>query len=150
MSFAGLQLEPYRRRVETVDGIKRCLGAAELDAALATPPKDNLSVYLFEANEAAEPNDVNNGTHRQLNRVTLGVAFALRSKRDPRGEAAAEELRPYRLAVRRRLMGYTPDRDNVDTCDYVGGQALAFADGVLWWVDNYTADETLQVEASHA
>ncbi|MNT73130.1 hypothetical protein D3C72_2117990 [compost metagenome] len=70
----------------------------------------------------------------------MGVVLVLDNKRDATGAAAAGDLEPLRHAVRKKLMGWTPE--GAEAPFTAGsGQLIDMDGGRVWWGDDYLIEQ---------
>lgn len=115
--------------------LKKCAGAADF-AAAAPDAKQLPAAYVIELANRAERNSLSTLAVSQRNEVRFGVVMAVQNLRDPRGDAAKDDMRTLREAVMTALLGWQPDAD-YDVVEYGGGRLLELNNMVLWWQDDY-------------
>lgn len=110
-------------------------GAAELDAAISSAP---VTPSAFVMPLADRPDDPHLASyHLQHVMRHFSVVLCIANRADATGEAAASDLASRRHAVRLALRDWAPDDTTGDPIVFSGGRVLRFADGRLWWADEY-------------
>lgn len=120
----------------SVAALKKVAGAVDF-ASAGMDLKTNLpAAYVLPLAEKADPNQLADGVLQKVG-ARFGVVIAVSNLRDARGEQAHSGLDPLRSAVIAALLGWAPS-DAHDPVEFVSGRILNFADGVLWWQDEFT------------
>ncbi len=116
-------------------GFKKIGGAADLEAigngVVPTP-----ACFVVPMRESAD----DNATFGQFEqRVTVGfsVVLAASNRRDATGAAALAGLEPLRRQIKAAIVGWAPEADFGEPVHFSGGSLLSFADGLLWWADEF-------------
>lgn len=123
----------------------RILGAADLHGVFRYdrstqnrhPSIPIPAVCVLREDESAGPNERLQGPVRQRIRYRVSVVSMVRNVRDPRGEAADDDLQPLRGQILSALIGWTPP-DAETPVEFAAGRRLAFDDQVLMWGDVFT------------
>ncbi len=102
------------------------------------------AAFVLPGPERGGPNEYINAVSQ---RVTLrfSVVLAIQNLRDMQGDAAQTDLDPIRTAVLGALLGWQPAAAD-SPITYGAGRMVKWADGVLWWQDDY--DTTYYVRAT--
>jgi hypothetical protein len=114
----------------------RVVGDAAQFAAVIDQLPDTPAAYVIPLNERAGPNRFASGAVHQEVEAQFGVVFAVRNVTDGRGAAAAADLSGLRAEVSAALVGWMPAGCS-DLVIFAGGELVAFANGCLWWQDEY-------------
>lgn len=112
------------------------VGDAAQFAAVVDQLPDTPAAYVIPLNERASANRFASGAVHQEVDAQLGVVFAVRNVTDARGAAANADLAALRAEVSAALIGWQPDGCS-DHVLFAGGELVAFANGCLWWQDEY-------------
>lgn len=126
------------RLAARVPALKLAGGAASFERsapALTTMP----AAFVLPARETASANPFAAQLVQQEVTAEFVVLIAVRNLADDEGAAALEALAPVREAVLTALLGWVPD-DAEAGCEYVAGDLLQFANGVIWWQDTYSTN----------
>ncbi|NRT54802.1 phage tail terminator protein [Sphaerotilus uruguayifluvii] len=115
-------------------------GAAELDAAISSAPVTPSAFVMPLADRADDPYLAS--YHLQHVMRHFAIVLCVANRADATGEAAASELASRRSAVAMALLGWAPDESTGDPIAYSSGRVLRFADGRLWWSDEYRHQAT--------
>lgn len=123
---------------DTIPALRLVGGAAEVAQAfsgLTAMP----AAFVLPARETAGESPW--GTQQTQQQVTaeFAVVVAVRNLTDSEGAAAVESLEPVREGVRAALLGWSPDVDTVEACEFVDGDLVSFDAGTVWWQDRYRA-----------
>lgn len=110
-------------------------GAAELDAAIQSAPVTPSAFVMPLADRADDPHLAS--YHLQHVMRHFSVVLCIANRADATGDAAAADLAAKRRAVRLALAAWAPDDTTGDAIAFSGGRVLRFADGRLWWADEY-------------
>ena len=131
-----MELAPIVARLESqLSGFKKIGGAADLEAigngVVPTP-----ACFVVPMRESAD----DNATFGQFEqRVTVGfsVVLAASNRRDATGAAALSGLEPLRRQIKAAIVGWAPEAEFGEPVHFSGGSLLSFADGLLWWADEF-------------
>lgn len=116
-------------------GVFRVVGsAAEFSSAADTAPRTPC-IYALPLGERAMPN-VLLGAISQRTVCRIGLLIGTRNVRDASGQAAADSLGVLRAASLNSVLGWQPTADATPV-EFRDGRLMRFADGVLWWQDDY-------------
>ena len=131
-----MDLVPVLTRLQTqLTGFKQVGSAADLDAiqnSVAPTP----SCYLVPMSESGEDNALIGGYEQRLT-VGFSVIVVSANKRDATGAAASAALEPLRKRIKAALVNWAPEQDIGEPIRFASGSLLRFADGQLWWADEY-------------
>lgn len=117
-------------------GLKLVEGVASFQAAYENAPPATPAAYVVLAEEVPGPNPWS-GEVLQQTRIVAGVCFTLANVADPRGAAAAHDLKALRLAVKNSLLGWSP-ATGYDPLERGRCHLLGFRPGgLMWWQDTY-------------
>lgn len=125
-----------RLKAQMPTGWVTIAGAAELNAAIDAVAPGVPAAYVVPLAEVAAAPDLA-GIHEQRIERAFGVVMVVANQQDPRGDAAATQLETKRLAVRAALLGWAPDSSNGETVFFTSGRLAQFAQGRLWWADEF-------------
>lgn len=136
-----------RLAVAAAPTVKSVAGAAEFAAAAKNaPPRERQpAAFVIPVAETAGPSRLVNAVRQQV-AARIGVVLAIGGHADPRGEGAAEDIEAVRKSVRDALLGWAPTADD-EPLTFVRGAAVAFKDGVLWWLDEFQSGFTIDDQA---
>ena len=108
------------------------LGAADFGRARQDVRRDTLYVMY-----TSEDPDVRRETvPNQLHRYGVSVVLAIRNSRDPRGQAALDDVEERREPVLRALIGWTPPGAS-GRVSFSGGRLRDISADGLWWEDRF-------------
>lgn len=143
-----MRLRPWAERLEQADNaIRRVRSAAELASALEKGFDGKFAVFIVPLKDPAEPNEVDAGAHQQVVSPSFGIVYAVRDHADQHGGRGLDQLEDLREPVRALLMGWTPDPDCIEPADFVGGNVYAFADGAVWYLDEFRTGTVYRQES---
>lgn len=94
------------------------------------------SVIVMPLREAAEPNVLATGGHRQRVRVQFLTGIVIRQYGDTMGAERALAFDTYKAAVEAALTGWEPD-PFAEPCSLVGGESSPVATGVSIYVQTW-------------
>jgi len=121
-----------------VPALRTVEGAVEF-AALQKPPLDAKlpAAFVMAAEDRAAPNTMASQVLRQEVTRTIRVVLFVRSLRDARGAAAAEQLETLMDAVRDALIGWLPPGAR-KPLELQAGALLGFSDQTVAWAEDFT------------
>lgn len=124
--------------------LRHVAGAAEYAALDAPPPQARQpAAFVLPLAEVAGPNGLATGPVRQRITATIGVVLLATSLRDPRGEAAADQLGPLCAALRAALIGWQPTVEH-DPIEFRRGALVDITEGTLAWQDQFETAITVR------
>ena len=127
----SIRLADWRARLaERTDF--QALGAADFARARQDVRRDTL--YVMYTSE--DPDARRETAPNQLHRYGVSVVLAIRNSRDPRGEAALDDVEAKREPVLRALLGWVPP-GAAGKVTFGGGRLRAIAADGLWWEDRF-------------
>lgn len=111
-------------------------GNVETAKSLVSLPDDELDndlpiCFLYTQEETSEANEHIDGVLQQAGK-TFAVMYA--------AEQSTNELEPLedlRDEVKKALLGWSPDPDNISPISYEKGKILNTSERVVWWVDYF-------------
>ena len=110
----------------------QAFGAA--DFALAQKDVRRDALYVMYTSE--DPDERRTAAPNQLHRYGVSVVLAVRNSRDPRGQAALDDMEAKRGPVLRALLGWTPP-GAAGGVSYRRGLLQAVSPAGLWWEDQF-------------
>ena len=142
-----LLLSPVIARLqERVPALRLVAGAADFAAirgAIATHP----AAWVLPLGDTPGENSLAAGGLMQAMEATFGVVLAVRDVSDARGEAGADAVVAIRRDVHAALLGWSPDADAAPI-EYGQGRLVAFADGFVWWQEEFVTTYYLRALAA--
>lgn len=94
------------------------------------------AAYVIPGEEDAEPSESMTGTYQRVHeRVSVIVVLPTLSaggsldSADRRGQAAAAQLRTYRVAIFRAILNWQPDPDEIDTTAQIEARGIYYLGG---------------------
>ena len=133
-----MDLGLVRERIGKPSGVRKVGGAASL-ASIKPGQVVTPALYIIPLREPADPPAFETTTIQRIS-STFGIVYAIGSKRDSTGEAALDDLEPYRDSIRAALHGWEPPAPGYRRARYTGGQLLSMDDDVVYWLDEYAVD----------
>jgi len=128
-----------RLQEQASDTFRLIDGAVSFAALKGAPPRERLpAVYVIPIADDAGRNTVVTAV-RQVASSTVGLVYAIGNLRDPRGQAAAQQLETLFDAGRGALVGWKP-AEGYGAFTFQRGRAVAFRDSVVWWQDEFKAE----------
>ena len=113
------------------------LAEVDTDAVPSQVP----AAYVLPIRDAAAPNRIAAGSHRQDLTEVFGVLLCV-SKPAGRDKAALD-LESLKDEVRQALIGWFPG-DGWTGCDYVGGVLVdAKPGGIVWWLQQFSTSRQI-------
>ena len=136
-------LKDIRDRIQSasVPGIKRVLGAVQLNVALERGQFSG-DAYVTLQSRTAQPNSLVNRT-QQLVKARVAVLQVVRYANSESGEPQADEIEVRSEAVILALLGWTPD-PLFSPFTYVAGRLLDSDGSNAIWVDEFETDYLLR------
>lgn len=125
------------RLVAATSGFKQIGALADLAAAdgvLIVAP----AAYVVPLGESPSEDLTVDNPPQQLVIVSFSVILVLANRRDSSGEKALADLQAWRDKIKAALYGWEISSSMHDPILYQGGQLIRFADGVLWWADEFS------------
>ena len=127
-------------RLKGIPGIRSVQGAVELAAALKAPVVATPGLFVVPLRDFPRRDEGFTGDVTQLVDSTFGVVLVIDNKRDATGAAAFNDLEPFREAVRKKLMGWTPP--GAEAPFIAGsGQLIDMESGRVWWGDDFLIEQ---------
>lgn len=132
-----MDLTPIITRLrETVAGLRTVEGAVNVEAAMdgaVNPP----AAYLIPLAKRPDPNSLINGHSQRVN-WRFGVLLCVTSySRNVAGSVDLEILHPFEFGVTEALLAWVP-APGFDPISEGPGDLVAFKQGRLWWLNQYT------------
>jgi hypothetical protein len=118
-----------------IPAFKEVAGAADLGSILAGRVSAP-GCYLFTERDTAGANSLINGVSQRVVEL-MAIVTVVRNVRDARGTDADDENKLLRNLVSAALLNWTPDATH-EPLEYVGGQAISFANGFLFYKSTYS------------
>lgn len=133
-----MNLAPIATRLQQqVSALNAAAVAVNLEAAMAalgaTP-----AAFVLPLSEIADPGRRINAL-AQRDRVRFGVLLAAASTGDPAGAAALATLESLQQACRGALLSWPP-APGLEPCEFRSGKVAAFANGIVWWLDEWETE----------
>ncbi|MBS0370757.1 MAG: hypothetical protein JSS57_16350 [Proteobacteria bacterium] len=129
-----MDLSAFVDRLKAAGAFRVVGGAAEFSAVADTAPPTPC-IYALPMGERAQPNALL-GAISQRTICRIGLLIGTRNVRDASGQAAADSLSALRAAALDSVLGWQPTADATPV-EFREGRLMRFADGVLWWQDDY-------------
>lgn len=111
-------------------------GAADLQAARESPPKQLPVAFVIVTQEDAGPNAYSTIALQQHVVATVAVVLCVENRRDVRGAQARVDLEALRTYLLSALLLWAPAQ-GFDPIEKGRGKLLAFQDQMLWWQDDF-------------
>lgn len=108
---------------------------ADLEGALQgafTPP----AAFVMPVSERAD-SPARTSVLRQRVSLRTGVLLSVQNRRDAKGAAALDTLRPLRSALRIALVGWVPDAETGEPMVHATGRIWRMEGGRIWWLDEF-------------
>jgi hypothetical protein len=115
--------------------------AATFAAVGDRKPARDPAAYIIPIGEQARPNGTVNLVRQELTE-RFGVVIATSNRREQHGGAAARDIEALKVATLAALLGWHPTADH-DGVEYASGRAVAFKDGFVWWLCEFTTRQTI-------
>lgn len=124
-------------RLRTLPTLVEVAIAEDLDAMEARAGTvESGSVIVMPLREAAEPNALATGGHRQLVRTQFLTGVVIRHYDDAMGEERALAFDSYKAAVEAALTGWEPE-SFAEPCNLVAGESSPVTTGVSIYVQTW-------------
>jgi hypothetical protein len=140
MAIQLITTKPIIERIKALKAFKFVGGAA--DRAVIK----NFSQTVPAAYVWPETNDAEGGEfasdNSQMIRDVFTINFIVRNVRDPRGEAALEEIEALRIKVMDSLIGWVPPNGFTDF-RFLRGRRVGFNDQALEWCDYFVCSRLI-------
>ncbi|MDD5249644.1 MAG: hypothetical protein PHY45_11695 [Rhodocyclaceae bacterium] len=131
-----MDLHPIAQRIKTEVPALTAIGlAGDFQSALANLRIQTPAAFVLPGPERAGANEVV-GEICQRVALRFVVALAVQNLRDMQGDAAQTDLDGIRKALAAALIGWIPP-GAVYPVTYSSGRMGKWADGVLWWLDEF-------------
>ena len=130
------------RLIEQVPALRLVGGGTEF-AALQAPPAQLPAAYVMPWLMSAGANNLVAGGFRQRVEETCAVFLFHRNLRDPRGEAAVEELDALIRAVRAALVGFVPGA-GFEQLETRSGRIFEVENNVVVWQELFASATQLR------
>ena len=131
-----MDLHPIAQRIgDQVKSIIKIGLAGDFQTAQANLRIQAPAAFVIPSSERAGPSEL---VQRVSQRVAFrfAVVLAIQNLRDMQGDAAQTDLDPIRQGVKAALLGWQPDAAD-SPITFVAGRLVKWADGVLWWLDEF-------------
>ncbi|MGH6879281.1 phage tail terminator protein [Hypericibacter sp.] len=102
------------------------------------------SAFLVPIGDTAQPNRSATIAVIQQVAMTFGVLLAVRDVSDAKGGQAAGTIEDVKIAVRGRLVGWSPAPED-DLVELIGGGLVQLMNGTIWWLERYRTGFQLRV-----
>ncbi len=140
-----MDLHPIAVQIKSLTPALADIGlAGDFQTAMQNLRLKTPAAFVLPGPERAGPNIYIQAVG-QLVTMRFSVVLAIQNLRDMQGDAAQTDLDPIRTAVLAALLGWQPGAAD-SPITFGGGRMLKWADGVLWWQDDY--DTTYYVRAT--
>lgn len=116
-------------------------GAADL-AAIDKGYHGRPAAYVLTLEDASGPNERLGEQVLQPNEADIAVVTVLENKSDVVMAAAAGDIETYKIFVRGRLLGFTPDGASMPV-SHVRGQLLKARNNEVWFEDVFAVSSLL-------
>lgn len=146
-------LAALKARIEAIapNPFVRIAAAAEIASLAENPPArtELPAAFVYPAGHAARAPQFGTGITTQPVAARYGVLIFVPAQAERHGDKAAQEIEPFYQALRKQLVGWMPDDAGDETflapMALASGRALAFADGLMIWSDEYVIEQLLRV-----
>lgn len=146
-------LAVMKTRIEAIspNPFKVVEAAAQIASLAENPPARTAlpGAWVYPSAHAAKKPEFGTGVTQQVVAARYGVLIIVPAQAERHGDKAAEEIEPFFQALRKQLVGWMPadagDEIFLAPMSFASGRALAFADGLMIWSDEYVIDQLLRV-----
>lgn len=143
---AGIDLKVCAQRItETVEGYRKVGAAVDFDTAVRVGVPMDVCAFVLPGPQSPTENDGDVAGVLQEVACVFSVVTAVRNVRDATGEAAMDSLKPFREPLFDALIAWSPDADVFGPVTYAGGQQIAFANGTLFYQDDFVTSYFIRV-----